>query len=99
VSVTGVVRSLTAEQQAAEPRSLELVAWFDGYARKAYPLKKPATYPRPLLPHEAESWRQGYREAVAQAAEWERQQHLLDPICCDLCARSHPACPLCGAAP
>lgn len=96
MSLRGVVETLTDEQRAAEPRSLAVVAYFDGWARKATPLATAHTYPRPLTPAEAESWREGYRDAVAQQAEWERQQHLLHPLCCALCARSAPACPLCG---
>lgn len=90
MSLTGVVRRLTPEQEAAEPRSLALVAYFDGWARKALPLKAHYVYPRPLTPDEAEHWRDGYRTAIADAAEWERQQHLEDPICCPLCKRSFP---------
>jgi hypothetical protein len=91
MTLTNVVERLTPQQQEAEPRSLAIVAFFDGWARKALPLKAPVTYPRPLTPDEAESWRDGYRTAIADAAEWERQQHLLRPVCCALCGRSEAA--------
>lgn len=97
MTLTSVVQHLTPEQHDTEPRSLAIIAFFDGWARKALPLKAPATYPRPLTPDEADSWRDGYRHAIADHADWERQQHLETDLCCPLCARSVTTCPTCGA--
>lgn len=60
--LTGTTRRLTAGERAREPRSLALVAWFDGYTRAHNPAVPPHGYPRPLAPAEAREWRAGWAE-------------------------------------
>jgi hypothetical protein len=66
MSLTGVTRHLTAAERAREPRSLGIMAWFDGHARAWNPDRPWATYPRRLNPAEARSWRQGWDEGRAE---------------------------------
>lgn len=76
MSLTGWADQLSESERALEPRSLGLVAFFDGWARAALPAAPPYVYPRRLDPGELEDWREGYREGRAQA--WELRDTALD---------------------
>lgn len=70
MSLTGVARRLTAAERAREPRSLAVIAWFDGYAQgsgSSIPRRRAATYPRRLDPTEAVSWREGWADGWREA--------------------------------
>lgn len=58
--LTGVGR-LTAAEREREPRSLGLVAWYDGYMQASYGAR-PSPMPRRLDAAEARSWREGWAE-------------------------------------
>lgn len=64
--LTGTTRRLTDADRAREPRSLAVVAWFDGNHQGTYPGARPRDYPRQLDPSEAEAWREGWREGHAE---------------------------------
>jgi len=61
MSLSNVARRLTKAEIAREPRSLAVIAWFDGNAVGSG-LKSRTTYPRRLTRDEAESWREGGRD-------------------------------------
>lgn len=65
--LTGTVRALTRSDRAREPRSLAIIAYFDGYARGSNPRASRAVYPRPLDPREARAWREGFTEGRTEA--------------------------------
>lgn len=65
--LTGTTARLTAGEVAREPRSLAVVAWFDGWAQGCYGAP-PATYVRRLTPDEAAAWRDGWAEGAADRA-------------------------------
>jgi hypothetical protein len=67
MSLTNVARRLTASEIARESRSLAILAWFDGWGRAQNPAAPGMEYPRRLTAHEAESWREGWREGHADA--------------------------------
>ena len=57
---------LTADEKAREPRSLALVAWFDGWAQaQGISSGSNGTYPRRLTAGEQAKWREGFNEARA----------------------------------
>ena len=56
----GVARRLTAADRAREPRSLAVVAWFDGWGQALGMPPKP--YPRHLSPAEGRAWREGFQQ-------------------------------------
>jgi len=66
VSLTGTTRRLTDAERAREPRSLALVAWFDGWSRGGNPRARPELSPRRLTTAEAAAWRDGHREGAAE---------------------------------
>lgn len=70
MTLTNVKRRLTAAELAREPRSLALVAWFDGWGQATYGRQAAMTYARPVTTAEAGSWRRGWAEGWA-----ERQCH------------------------
>ena len=70
MSLTGTTPRLTASEESREPRSLAVVAWFDGWGRGANPNARPYDYPRPLTPGEETAWREGHAEGQA-----ERRRH------------------------
>lgn len=65
VSPTG---RLSRAERAREPRSLGVVAWFDGWSQ-GLGIGSPAEYPRLLDAREAREWRDGFREGRANRAE------------------------------
>ena len=67
MSLTGTTDRLTDGERAREPRSLAVVAWYDGWAQ-AHGMGQPYSYPRPLDPFEARSWREGFREGWEERA-------------------------------
>ena len=69
MSLTGVARRLTAAERAREPRSLAVVAWFDGHAQGAASPRRvtPHEYPRRLDHTEAASWREGWADGWREA--------------------------------
>jgi hypothetical protein len=71
MSLTNVKRSLTRGELAREPRSLAVVAYFDGYTQAAYPNAHRHEYPRPLLRSEARSWHEGFAEGRAERSRLE----------------------------
>lgn len=66
--LTGVAARVTAGMMAREPKSLAIIAWYDGWAQAVYGAQ-PKTYPRELTPREAESWREGWAEGREQRLE------------------------------
>jgi hypothetical protein len=60
---------ITHSDRAREPRSLAVVAWYDGWGQasgmRAY------TYPRRLDTFEVQSWREGWAEGKAAGAAWD----------------------------
>lgn len=63
MALTGVVRRLSAEDRAREPRSLGVIAWFAGQCygstgRYADHLR----FSRHLTPSEGRDWREGFAE-------------------------------------
>jgi hypothetical protein len=60
---------ITPGELAREPRSLALVAWFDGWERAALRTGRYRVYPRPLDVHEARAWLDGWREGLEQRRE------------------------------
>lgn len=71
--LTGTARRLTASERAREPRSLGVIAYFDGWARHDNPHHTWATYPRRLTTDEARSWREGWDDARAEQHEHARR--------------------------
>lgn len=70
MSLTGVARRLTAAERAREPRSLGVIAWFDGHAQGSASRggrRVARTYPRRLDPAEAAEWRQGWADGWREA--------------------------------
>jgi len=63
--MTGTTRRLTAAERAREPRSMGVIAFYDGGARAWNPGRPWATYPRRLDPAEASSWRDGWEQGRA----------------------------------
>lgn len=72
MSLSNVVRRLTASEVAREPRSLALIAWFDGWGQATG--LPPREYPRVISEAEARHWRQGWCEGKAADAEWAARQ-------------------------
>lgn len=58
MSLTNVARRLTKGERAREPRSLGLIAWFDGWGQAHG--HRPSDYPRRLTTDEARDWREGW---------------------------------------
>lgn len=68
MALSSVVPRLTDAERAREPRSLGLVAWFDGWGQaQGMP---PHTYPRLLDAAEGAEWREGWATAKAEEAAW-----------------------------
>jgi len=66
---------LTADEKAREPRSLALVAWFDGWAQAlGISSGTNGTYPRRLDASEQREWREGFAEGKRQMTD-----HKPDP--------------------
>ncbi|MCR6649722.1 MAG: hypothetical protein NVV70_16885 [Cellulomonas sp.] len=68
MSLTSVARRLTVAELAREPRSLSVLAYFDGWARGCNPAATPQDYPRRLTTDEARCWREGYDDGRASTA-------------------------------
>lgn len=68
MSLTGVARQLTAAELAREPRSLAVLAYYDGWSRGTNARATPTEYPRRLTADEARAWRDGYDEARGSTA-------------------------------
>ena len=66
MALSNVVRRLSDGELAREPRSLGVVAWFDGWGQAQG--MAPTTYPRRLSAAEAEHWREGWAEGKAAQA-------------------------------
>ena len=64
--LTGVTQRLTDAERAREPRSLGVVAYFDGYASGAHGHSSARLYPRRLTRDEERSWREGFAEGRAE---------------------------------
>lgn len=63
-------RPLTAAEKAREPRSLGVVAWFDGWAQgHGMPRNGNGDYPRRLTAGEQDEWREGFMTAVRERRE------------------------------
>lgn len=60
--LTGVVRRLTAEQLAREPRSLGVIAYFAGYDYGSNGRVSRLEFPREITPGEERDWREGFAE-------------------------------------
>lgn len=65
MSLTGVAHRLTHSEREREPKSLAVIAWFDGWARGAGEGPH-RTYPRRLSLSEAAAWREGHREGATE---------------------------------
>lgn len=59
--LTGVASRLTVGEVAREPRSLAVIAYFDGYAAGSGSTRR-QTYPRRITRDEERSWRDGFTE-------------------------------------
>lgn len=57
--LSNVARVLSAGERAREPRTLGVIAYYDGWACGSGQGKR-ATYPRRLTPAEAQRWRDGF---------------------------------------
>lgn len=58
---------MTAAELACEPRSLGVVAWFDGYGKGSNPHgHRPMDMPRRLTHSEAADWREGFAEGTRE---------------------------------
>lgn len=85
MTLLGVTKKLTAREVADEPRSLGVVAYFDGYIFGAY--GNPARnqdFPRRLTRSEEIDWREGFNEGRTERVchSW----HGFNP-----CPGGHPA--------
>lgn len=69
MSLSSVVRTLSASELAREPRSLALIAYLDGWGQATG--LPPMTYPRRISAAEARHWREGWTEGKADQAAWE----------------------------
>jgi hypothetical protein len=67
MALSNVVRRLTAAELAREPRSLALIAYFDGWGQATG--LPPRDYPRVITAAEARHWREGWAEGKAAAAQ------------------------------
>jgi hypothetical protein len=59
-----------------EPRSLSVVAWYDGWTRATTPGAKRREFLRRLTDDELESWREGWMQGLAENREWEERRAL-----------------------
>lgn len=65
MSLSNVGRVTTAEM-ALEPRSLGVLAWFDGWGQAHG--GRPTDYPRRLTASEGRDWREGWNEGKRERA-------------------------------
>lgn len=72
MALTNVVRRLTVSERAREPRSLALIAYFDGWGQATG--LPPRDYPRVITDAEARSWRDGWWDGKAEQAAWDARQ-------------------------
>lgn len=89
MSLENVVDELDASELAIEPRSLALIAYYDGWGQS---VGLPAmTYPRRITRAEAEHWQEGWDEGKTHTAAWEeaaasagygpaRPERMPDPV-------------------
>jgi hypothetical protein len=71
MSLSNVVPRLSAAERAREPRSLGVVAWFDGWGQaQGWP---PRTYPRLMTVAESRHWREGWAEGKAATLQYREQ--------------------------
>lgn len=63
------VAELEPGERAREPRSLALIAYYDGWGQGMG--MAPMTYPRNLTDDEGKHWQEGWDEAKAHTAAWE----------------------------
>lgn len=69
MSLSNVVRHLSASELAREPRSLGVIAYLDGYGQATG--LPPMTYPRRISAAESRHWREGWDEGKADQAAWD----------------------------
>lgn len=69
MALSNVVRRLNASERAREPRSLAVIAYFDGYGQAQG--WEPRDYPRVITDAEARHWREGWAEAKRDQAAWD----------------------------
>ena len=92
--LTGVARALTAGEISREPRSLGVIAYFDGYMTGAYGRRNAQTYPRRLTRNEEADWREGFAEGRTERVchSWHGfiPHDRVDPHPLALCPEPHP---------
>lgn len=66
MSLSNVVRRLSRGDLAREPRSLAVIAYYDGWGQ-AHGMP-PKEYPRPITTAEAAHWREGWADGKAELA-------------------------------
>lgn len=81
MSRPNTVPELDPGELAREPRSLAVIAYYDGWGQAVG--MKPMTYPRTLTDAEGQHWQEGWDEGKADTRHWESAagaMHRAEPV-------------------